>query len=73
MMDSSSTLLLFIIELLSGPIPSISQRVIDSSEVDSDDDALEVEGTWRGDGDSDAESVDSDLEDPLKYVSANRL
>ena len=29
-----------------------------------------VEESYRGDGDSDAESVDSDLEDPLKHAGA---
>ncbi len=29
-----------------------------------------VESSWRGDGDSDADSVDSDLEDPLKHAGS---
>ena len=29
-----------------------------------------MESAWRGDGDSDAESVDTDLDDPLKHAGA---
>ena len=52
-------------------IPSSSQRAFDGgfSEVDDDeeDSVTTVRAAWRGDGeDSDAESVDSDFEDPLK-------
>ena len=54
-------------------IPSSSQRAFDGgfSEVDDDEEdsaVTTVRAAWRGDGeaDSDAESVDSDFEDPLK-------
>ena len=39
-----------------------------ASSSDSDAETPVVDQAWRGDGDSDAESIDSDLEDPLKYV-----
>lgn len=32
-----------------------------------------MENTWRGDCDSDAESIDSEQEDPLKYVDMSLL
>ena len=48
------------------PPAVIPPRVPDESEVDSDDDSQSVENAWRGDGDSDAESVDSEMENPLK-------
>ncbi|KAK3105638.1 hypothetical protein FSP39_002442 [Pinctada imbricata] len=35
---------------------------------DSEDDSLLVDQAWRGDADSDAESIDSDQEDLLKYA-----
>ena len=60
--------LYFLLDALSSAIPSSSQRAFDGSEVDTDDEATAVENAWKGDSDSDAESVDSDLEDPLKYV-----
>ncbi|XP_066300726.1 KAT8 regulatory NSL complex subunit 2-like isoform X1 [Branchiostoma lanceolatum] len=44
-------------------------RVLDydySSE--SDQDPIQVDQAWRGDGDSDAESIDSEQEDPLKHA-----
>lgn len=56
-------------DVLACTIPSTSQRAFDFSEVDeSEEDESEatVESAWKGDGDSDAESVDSDLEDLLK-------
>ena len=34
----------------------------------SGDDYLKVDSAWHGDIDSDAESVDSEEEDPLKYA-----
>ena len=40
--------------------------MFDGSDVESEDGEPTIESAWRGDGDSDAESVDSDLEDPLK-------
>ncbi|XP_078661531.1 uncharacterized protein LOC144905663 [Branchiostoma floridae x Branchiostoma belcheri] len=44
-------------------------RVLDydySSE--SDQEPIQVDQAWRGDGDSDAESIDSEQEDPLKHA-----
>ncbi|KAL3837531.1 hypothetical protein ACJMK2_022881 [Sinanodonta woodiana] len=35
---------------------------------DSDEETLLVDQAWRGDGDSDAESIDSEQEDPLKHA-----
>ncbi len=60
-------------DVLSQSIPSISQRALESADdcnernfATSEDEDDTVETSWRGDGDSDADSVDSDLEDPLK-------
>ncbi|KAK3584411.1 hypothetical protein CHS0354_023253 [Potamilus streckersoni] len=39
-----------------------------ASSSDSDEEPLLVDQAWRGDGDSDAESIDSELEDPLKHA-----
>lgn len=39
-----------------------------ASSSDSDAETPVVDQAWRGDGDSDAESVDSEQEDLLKYV-----
>ena len=36
------------------------------SSSDSEAEPLTLEQTWLGDGDSDAESIDSEQEDPLK-------
>ena len=49
------------------PPPS---RVFDFGSDESDDDSLTVESTWKGDNDSDADSVDSELENPLKHAGA---
>lgn len=38
------------------------------SDVEKDDDDETIENAWRGDGDSDAESIDSDMENPLKHA-----
>ena len=57
-------------------MPSSSQRAFEcgSSEIeDSDNEEGTVESAWRGDGDSDAESVDSDMDDPLKYVQLDSI
>ena len=56
-------------------VPSSSQRAFDGgfSEVDDDEEdaVTTVQAAFRGDGeDSDAESVDSDFEDPLKHAGA---
>ena len=59
-------------EVLSRPAaPSTSSlppRLTEDSEIetDADDDSQSIENAWRGDGDSDAESVDSEMENPLK-------
>lgn len=38
-----------------------------ASSSESDTEAVLVDEAWRGDGDSDAESIDSEQEDPLKW------
>jgi len=59
----------------------VSQHVLEASGgiIDSEDATWPegtsiapptVESTWPGDGDSDAESVDSDLDDPLKHAGS---
>jgi len=40
------------------------------SEDDSEVDSITVENTWRGDSDSDDDSVDSEMENPLKHAGA---
>ena len=35
---------------------------------DGEQDPITVDQTWRGDPDSEADSIDSDQEDPLKYA-----
>lgn len=35
---------------------------------DGEQEPLTVDQTWRGDPDSEADSIDSDQEDPLKWV-----
>ncbi len=39
-----------------------------ASSSDSESEQMLVDQAWRGDADSDAESVDSEQEDPLKSV-----
>ena len=47
----------------------MNQRAFDGSEMDSDDDLQTLDTTWNGNEDnSDAESVDSEMDNPLKYV-----
>lgn len=49
------------------------QRAFDNSELDSDDEPQTVEATWNaGDHEdhSDAESIDSEFDNPLKYLVA---
>lgn len=53
-------------QLLAHPVTSISHRLIEGGEVESDDSSLKLDDAWTGNVDSDAESVDSDLDDPLK-------
>ncbi len=65
---------------MSCSIPSVSQRALDApSDPEEEGDEADaayfgqpaaIEATWRGDGDSDADSVDSDMEDPLKHAGA---
>jgi len=45
-------------------------RVFDFGSDESDNDSLTVETTWKGDQDSDADSVDSELDNPLKHAGA---
>ncbi|WAR05797.1 KANL2-like protein [Mya arenaria] len=49
--------------------PSVASKALDyASSSDSDAETPVVDQAWRGDGDSDAESIDSELEDPLKHA-----
>ncbi|XP_070535979.1 KAT8 regulatory NSL complex subunit 2-like isoform X2 [Ptychodera flava] len=49
-------------------IPSQAGQLIEcESDSDSDKEPTLVDQAWRGDGDSDADSVDSEYEDPLNY------
>lgn len=48
---------------------NVASRALDyASSSDSDLESPLVDQAWRGDGDSDAESIDSDQEDPLKHA-----
>ncbi|XP_008317208.1 KAT8 regulatory NSL complex subunit 2 isoform X2 [Cynoglossus semilaevis] len=48
---------------------SDASRVVDEDSLSEDDQGpLVLDQTWRGDPDSDADSVDSDHEDPLKHA-----
>uniref|UniRef100_A0A0B6ZVD4 KAT8 regulatory NSL complex subunit 2 n=2 Tax=Arion vulgaris TaxID=1028688 RepID=A0A0B6ZVD4_9EUPU len=50
---------------------SIASKALEyASSSDSESEQPMVESSWRDDGDSDAESVDSDQEDMLKYAGA---
>ncbi len=64
-------------DLLISSMPSASQRALEAPDDEADEEeagdpsvylgqVATVEGAWGGDGDSDADSVDSDMEDPLK-------
>jgi len=58
-----------ILDTLTRRAPSVNQRAVDSSELDSDDDPQTVDAAWNGNDDnSDAESVDSELDNPLKHA-----
>ena len=37
---------------------------------EDEDESITVENSWRGDNDSDDDSVDSEMENPLKYAGA---
>lgn len=58
------------LDLLLDGVPPASQRFLGhGTDVDPDQDIPNVvEDAWPTEGDSDAESVDSDLEDPLKHA-----
>uniref|UniRef100_A0A8C5LYW9 KAT8 regulatory NSL complex subunit 2 n=1 Tax=Leptobrachium leishanense TaxID=445787 RepID=A0A8C5LYW9_9ANUR len=48
---------------------SEASRILDEDSCsDSEQDTVTVEQTWRGDFDSEADSLDSDQEDPLKHA-----
>ncbi|NWW62313.1 KANL2 protein, partial [Ifrita kowaldi] len=48
---------------------SEASRILDEdSWSDGEQDPVTVEQTWRGDPDSEADSIDSDQEDPLKHA-----
>jgi len=49
-------------------IRSVAQQALATQSEDSEDEDPRIDGTWLGDGDSDAESIDSDGEDPLKHA-----
>ncbi len=75
--SSSSAPCRDVYDIASAQMPSTSQRALEAPS-DPEDEATAgggpayfgqpatVEAAWRGDGDSDADSVDSDMEDPLK-------
>ncbi|XP_071101313.1 KAT8 regulatory NSL complex subunit 2-like [Haliotis cracherodii] len=51
------------------PSDSLANKVLDyASSSDSETESPLVDQAWRGDGDSDAESIDSEQEDPLKHA-----
>jgi len=59
------------LDIIARRIPGVNRRALDSSELDSDDDPQTVEAAWNGNDDnSDAESVDSELDNPLKHAGA---
>lgn len=49
-------------------IRSVAKQALATQSEDSEDEDPRIDGTWLGDGDSDAESIDSDGEDPLKHA-----
>jgi len=52
------------------PSPQKHKEFDFGSEDDSEVDSITVENTWRGDSDSDDDSVDSEMENPLKHAGA---
>ncbi|XP_002739731.1 KAT8 regulatory NSL complex subunit 2-like [Saccoglossus kowalevskii] len=50
------------------PVSQASKLIDYASDSDSDREITLVDQAWRGDGDSDADSVDSEYEDPLKHA-----
>ncbi|XP_066063546.1 KAT8 regulatory NSL complex subunit 2 isoform X4 [Chamaea fasciata] len=49
-------------------LPNPRRRMDEDSWSDCEQDPVTVEQTWRGDPDSEADSIDSDQEDPLKHA-----
>ncbi|XP_051518024.1 KAT8 regulatory NSL complex subunit 2 isoform X2 [Myxocyprinus asiaticus] len=47
---------------------SEASRILDDSWSEEDQDPIVLDQTWRGEPDSEAESLDSDHEDPLKHA-----
>jgi len=47
-----------------------ANRIFDFGSDESDEDSITIETAWKGDQDSDADSVDSELENPLKHAGA---
>ena len=45
-------------------------RAFDFGSEEDEDESITVENSWRGDNDSDDDSVDSEMENPLKYAGA---
>ena len=52
------------------PSPPTHKTFDFGSEDDSEVDSITVENTWLGDSDSDDDSVDSEMENPLKHAGA---
>jgi len=52
------------------PSPPAHKAFDFGSDEDSEVDSVTVEATWRGDSDSDDDSVDSEMENPLKHAGA---
>jgi len=53
---------------ISAPVTRISKIIDYTSDSDSDTEPIVVDQTWRGTVDSDAESIDSEYDDPLKHA-----
>ena len=45
-------------------------KTFDFGSEEDDNESITVENSWRGDDDSDDDSVDSEMENPLKYAGA---
>jgi len=49
-------------------LTSLGHKVLQYQSEEEDDQDVRIDSTWPGDGDSDAESINSDGEDPLKHA-----
>ncbi|KAI4876016.1 hypothetical protein NFI96_019280, partial [Prochilodus magdalenae] len=54
--------------ILGRPLPSIVELVYEDSWSEEEQDPVVLDQMWRGDPDSEADSIDSDHEDPLKHA-----